>query len=332
MCPRTAELPADLEAVDGRRFQRDGVRCGDDPHVVMFSRIVCSWSRARAHAGDALSGASIQASSSAPSRWATTNLTPLADEDGFGGDIHMATAWAKWACTGTVIAIKSVFPCHVRAEQLGGGPRGTGAGRVHPPSFNDRFRRDVVANSFSTFPRCRAASWSAKTRTTTDGGRGPREVSPAERQTFVRPLLPDLAGRRRGLVVRAMAVEGLTVPRIAPRRSSRAATRRPTTLELGSRGVGSRAMTGAATAAMPAFLHKAGRRISPSSSPPAPGRSAAPVVYGSPAPGSARRRRAGRGPVRGAHVRQGAEHVLPDVFERRRRTPRKCKLLGALPR
>ena len=57
--------------------------------------------------------------------------------------------------------------------------------------------------------------------------RGPREVSPAEQElaTFVAAALPDLVDPRRGLVVRAMAVEGLTVPRIAPRRSSRAATR-----------------------------------------------------------------------------------------------------------
>ena len=70
--------------------------------------------------------------------------------------------------------------------------------------------------------------------------RGPREVSPAEREltTFVAAALPDLADPRRGTVVRAMAVEGLTVPRIrAAAKQSGGYAALLTTLELGSRGV-----------------------------------------------------------------------------------------------
>ena len=50
--------------------------------------------------------------------------------------------------------------------------------------------------------------------------------------------LPDLVDPRRGLVVRAMAVEGLTVPRIvAAAKQSGGYAALLQTLELGSRGV-----------------------------------------------------------------------------------------------
>ena len=59
-----------------------------------------------------------------------------------------------------------------------------------------------------------------------------------ELATFVTAALPDLVDPRRGLVVRAMAVEGLTVPRIrAAAKQSGGYAALLQTLELGSRGV-----------------------------------------------------------------------------------------------
>ena len=161
-----------------------------------------------------------------------------------GAHIHMATAWAKWACTGTVIAIYLFFHVTFGLSSSRAWPRGYWgwAGLTLPYLFwNDRFRRDVVANSSLYFAAAEQGVLAGKDEDH-DGSvdRGPREVSPAEQElaTFVAAALPDLVDPRRGLVVRAMAIEGLTVPRIrAAAKQSGGYAALLTTLELGSRGV-----------------------------------------------------------------------------------------------
>ena len=161
-----------------------------------------------------------------------------------GAHIHMATAWAKWACTATVIAIYLFFHVTFGLSSSRAWPRGYWgwAGLTLPYLFfNDRFRRDVVANSSLYFSAAEQGVLAGKDEDH-DGSvdRGPREVSPAERElaTFVAAALPDLVDPRRGLVVRAMAIEGLTVPRIrAAAKHSGGYAALLQTLELGSRGV-----------------------------------------------------------------------------------------------
>ena len=161
-----------------------------------------------------------------------------------GAHIHMATAWAKWACTATVIAIYIFFHVTFGLSSSKAWPRGYWgwAGLTLPYLFfNDRFRRDVVANSSLYFAAAEQGVLAGKDEDH-DGSvdRGPREVSPAERElaTFVAAALPDLVDPRRGLVVRAMTIEGLTVPRIrAAAKHSGGYAALLQTLELGSRGV-----------------------------------------------------------------------------------------------
>ena len=161
-----------------------------------------------------------------------------------GAHIHMATAWAKWACTATVIAIYLFFHVTFGLSSSRAWPRGYWgwAGLTLPYLFfNDRFRRDVVANSSLYFAAAEQGVLAGKDEDH-DGSvdRGPREVSPAEQElaAFVTAALPDLVDPRRGLVVRAMAIEGLTVPRIvAAAKQSGGYAALLQTLELGSRGV-----------------------------------------------------------------------------------------------
>ena len=303
------------EAADGRRVQRDGVCRGDHAAAPRCSRrIVYSWSlRTRTRRRCSIAGASpFRASSSAPFRLAATKRLLLWLTKMVLRRIYTATAWAKWACTGTVIAIYLFFHVTFGLSSSRHGRAATGAGRgltLPYLFFNDRFRRDVVANSSLYFRCCRAGRPGGQGRGPRrfGGSRSARRSSPAEQElaTFVTAAL-------RTSSTRGAASSCARWPSRASRcRASRAAAGSPggcaallTTLELGSRGVeltrGDLALATAAMGTVSVFMYHRVNAVSPALVVVTPGARkirAARSLTGSPRTGLARRRRAGRGPA-----------------------------------